>query len=289
MPESMTGYGRAAFSIGDDTFTIEVKSLNHRYLDFNIRMPDRFSFLEPKIKDEVKKRFSRGAVAVSVYYEESKTSDLSVNLQAAKAYLDAAELIKKKLGVKGEVDVSLLLRTKEIFLSNRKALDLEPAWEAMKGALAGALQEAHDWRKKEGVVLKADIIGRLKSFEKRLSGIEAEVPVIKEASLKRLKEEIERLVKDRVGEDRLVIEAGILAQRADVSEEIVRTKSHINMFRRYLESTEPTGKRLDFLCQELFREINTTASKSGSARVAQSVVEMKSELEKIREQVQNIE
>ncbi|MCR4288600.1 MAG: YicC family protein [Deltaproteobacteria bacterium] len=289
MPESMTGYGRASFSIKDDSFTIEVKSLNHRYLDFNIRMPDRFSFLEPKIKDEVKKRFSRGAVSVSVYYEESKTSDLKLNLQAAKAYLDAAEVLKKELGVKGDADIAVLLGTKEIFLSNRKALDLEPAWEAMKGALAGALQEAHDWRKKEGVVLKADISERLKSFEARLSGIEAEVPVIKEASLKRLREEIERLVKDRVTEDRLVTEAGILAQRADVSEELVRTKSHINMFRQYLERLEPVGKRLDFLCQELFREINTTASKSGSARVAQSVVEMKSELEKIREQVQNIE
>ena len=289
MPESMTGYGRASFSIQDDSFTIEVKSLNHRYLDFNIRMPDRFSFLEPKIKDEVKKRFSRGAVSVSVYYEASRTSDLKLNLPAAKAYLDAAEVLKKELGVKGDADISLLLGTKEIFLSSRKALDLEPAWEAMKGALAGALQEAHDWRKKEGAVLKDDILGRLKSFETRLSGIEAEVPVIKEASLKRLKEEIERLVKDRVTEDRLVTEAGILAQRADVSEELVRTKSHINMFRQYLESLEPVGKRLDFLCQELFREINTTASKSGSARVAQSVVEMKSELEKIREQVQNIE
>ncbi len=289
MPESMTGYGRAAFSIGDDAFTIEVKSLNHRYLDFNIRMPDRFSFLEPRIKDEIKKRFSRGSVAVSVYCEESRTSGLSVNLDAARAYLDAADLIKKKLGVRGDVDVSLLLGAKEIFSSGRKALDLEPAWEAMKGALAGALEEAHGWRKKEGAVLKADIIGRLESFEKRLSGIEAEVPVIKEASLKRLKDEIERLVKDRVGEDRLVVEAGILAQRADVSEEITRTKSHINMFRQYLESPEPVGKRLDFLCQELFREINTTASKSGSSSVAQSVVEMKSELEKIREQVQNIE
>ncbi len=289
MPDSMTGYGRAAFSIQDDSFTIEVKSLNHRYLDFNIRMPDRFSFLEPKIKDEVKKRFSRGAVSVSVYYEASRTSDLKLNLLAAKAYLDAAEVLKKELGVKGDADISVLLGTKEIFLSSRKALDLEPAWEAMKGALAGALQEAHDWRKKEGAVLKDDILGRLKSFETRLSGIEAEVPVIKEASLKRLKEEIERLVKDRVTEDRLVTEAGILAQRADVSEELARTKSHLSMFREYLESREPVGKRLDFLCQELFREINTTASKSGSARVAQSVVEMKSELEKIREQVQNIE
>lgn len=285
----MTGYGQAAFSIQDDSFTIEVKSLNHRYLDFNIRMPDRFSFLEPKIKDEIKKRFSRGAVSVSVYYEASRTSDLKLNLPAAKAYLEAAEVLKKELGVKGDADISVLLGTKEIFLSSRKALDLEPAWEAMKGALAGALQEAHDWRKKEGAVLKADIIGRLKSFETRLSGIEAEVPVIREASLKRLREEIERLVKDRVTEDRLVTEAGILAQRADVSEELARTKSHLSMFREYLESTEPVGKRLDFLCQELFREINTTASKSGSARVAQSVVEMKSELEKIREQVQNIE
>lgn len=289
MSDSMTGYGRASFSIKDDSFTIEVKSLNHRYLDFNIRMPDRFSFLEPKIKDEVKKRFSRGAVSVSVYYEASRTSDLKLNLPAAKAYLEAAEVLKKELGVKGDADISVLLGTKEIFLSSRKTLDLEPAWEAMKGALAGALQEAHDWRKKEGAVLKADIIGRLKSFETRLSGIEAEVPVIREASLKRLREEIERLVKDRVTEDRLVTEAGILAQRADVSEELARTKSHLSMFREYLESTEPVGKRLDFLCQELFREINTTASKSGSARVAQSVVEMKSELEKIREQVQNIE
>ncbi|MBI5344054.1 MAG: YicC family protein [Deltaproteobacteria bacterium] len=289
MANSMTGYGRAGFTIEGETFSVEVKSLNHRYLDINCRMPERFFAAENRIREELKKRFSRGSFTVILSSEPSEASSLKVNIAAARAYLEAAGELRRELGISGEADVPLLLKIKDIFYPGKKTVDIDSAWEAMREGLYTALGHVAGWRAKEGSALKADILGRLTGLEGFLSGVELRTPAVNAAQLKRLKEGIEKLIGERADETRIMLEAAIFAERADVSEEAVRIRSHVDMFRQYLSMDEPVGKRLDFLCQELFRETNTIASKSNDTAITRFVVEMKSVVEKIREQVQNIE
>lgn len=290
MIKSMTGYGRADFTINNETFTIEVKAVNHRYLDLNLRVPERLFALEHRIKAEIKRRFSRGALSILVYGVGSDEASFPVNLPIARAYVDAAESLKKDLGLKGEVGLDLLLKMPEVFHASRTRMaEPDTAWDGVKTGLDKALGQVDAWRTEEGEALKHDLENRLSLLKGLLGKIEARAPEVLALYRERLKTEMERLINDRVDEARILAEAAIFAEKTDVAEEITRLKSHFAVFSGYLGEAEPVGKRLDFLCQEFFREINTIGSKASDAAVTHTVVEMKGELEKIREQVQNIE
>lgn len=283
----MTGYGRASYDVGVDSYTLEVKCLNNRFLDVNLRMPERFFYLDLKIREELKKRFSRGSFTVFISSMPGARPALELNMPLARLYVEAGATLKEALGVDGSVDAGFLLRTKEIFASPEQAG--ADAWGPLKAALDAAFAQAEAWRIKEGESIVVDMQSRLGNIEASVAKVQEAAPAAVEAYRARLKEDIERLIAGRAEEGRILLEAAVFAQRSDISEEITRLKSHIALFRRYLSLSEPVGKRLDFLCQELGREINTIGSKSGSAQIAQTAVEMKNELEKIKEQTQNAE
>ncbi|MBI5826541.1 MAG: YicC family protein [Deltaproteobacteria bacterium] len=248
MAKSMTGYGRSDFSINGGSFSIEVKSLNHRFMDISLRCPERFYQLEARIREEIKKRFSRGSFSVFITATSAEAPALKLNTAAAKAYLDAAAELKETLGVGGEIDVGFLLKMKEILYPERKAAD-----DALVGRVESRAPEA------------------VKAYRQRLT------------------EEMGKLLKERLDDSRILLEAAVFAERSDIREEITRLRSHINMFEKYLDAGGHMGKKLDFLCQEMGREVNTIGSKAGDVGITHTVVEMKGEVEKIREQVQNIE
>ncbi len=289
MTKSMTGWGRSDFTIGDETYSVEVKALNHRFIDIYLKAPERFSPLENRIRDEVKKRFSRGSFSIYLSPVQGAAPVLKLNLAMAKAYIDAAKELERELGIRGEVDIPLLLKLKDIFSSDKKAAPSESDWGPLMEGLLRAFGQVEEWRGKEGGALESDLMTRISTVEKHVSDIEALAPKAQEAFRRKLKADMEGIIGGKADESRILLEAALYAERSDISEETVRLKSHINMFRRYFGSAEPIGKKLDFLCQELVRETNTIASKSIDIQITQAVVEMKGELEKIREQAQNVE
>lgn len=295
MIKSMTGFGRAAMAHGEDagegaeSFIVEIKAVNHRYLDMTCRLNDRFFALEPLIKEEIKKRFSRGSFTVLIYADSSAAPPLKINIAAARACLEAADELKRELGVKGEIGIEGLLRIKEIFSAPKKTAGPGPLWDALKGRLSTVFDEVDAWRTREGHALEQDIRGRLGSLEALLAQVEERAPFALAAYADKLRSDMEKILKDRLDEARIFAEAALYAEKTDISEEITRLKSHFKLFREYLDAGGAVGKKLDFLCQEFFREINTIGSKAGDAAMTKTVVEMKGGLEKIREQVQNIE
>lgn len=289
MVKSMTGYGRGEFSIGDESFTVEARSLNNRYLDARIKTPERFIPLDARIRKVLKERFSRGGFTVYVAQTSAEEPSLKLNLPLARAYSEAAGVLKKELGLGGEPDLRLLFGLRDIFYSEKKSPDLEGDWEEFKKGLAAALDQLEEWRTNEGAALEEDLSTRIDSLEGMVEKVQAMSEGLAEALQKRLTEKLSKLLSGEVDEARVVQEAALLAERADISEELVRLSSHIELFRDYMKRDEPVGKRLDFLCQEILREANTIASKSGGVETTQTVVEIKGALEKIREQVQNVE
>lgn len=289
MAKSMTGWGRGDFAIGGDQFTIEVKTLNHRFIDISVRASDRFSPMETRLRDEIKKRFARGSFSVHINAVSTETPSLKLNLPMARLYVEAAETLRKELGLKGELDVPALLKQKDIFAFEKKGPVAEDEWASLKGALDSALSQVEEWRIREGQALKADLSARLDTLEGFLFTIEVRIPKMLEAYRERLKSEMDKILQGKVEESRILLEAAIFAEKTDTAEEATRLKSHLELFRKLIEETNPIGKKLDFLCQELGREINTIGSKANDVKITQTVIDMKGEVEKIREQVQNVE
>lgn len=289
MARSMTGWGKGDFNIGGDLYTIEVKTLNHRFIDISMRAPERFSPFETRVRDEIKKRFARGSFSVHIIPVSAEAPPLRLNIQMAKLYLDAAAELKEALGVKGELDLAAIMRQKDIFTFERKGSVTDEDWEPLRAGLESALGQVEAWRTREGEALRADLLSRADTLEGLLFTIEARIPKMLEAYRDRLKAEMEKVLAERIEEPRILLEAAIFAEKTDTAEEATRLKSHIEMFRKLAASDGPIGKKLDFLCQELGREINTIGSKANDVKITQTVIDMKSEVEKIREQVQNVE
>ena len=289
MVKSMTGYGRSDFSIGGGSFSIEIKSLNHRFIDISARSPERFYQFEARMREEIKKRFSRGSFALFITATSVEAPALKLNAGAAKAYLDAAAELKETFGVGGEIDVEFLLKIKEILYPEKKGIEEGADWEGLEKALDEALSRVEAWRGREGVALKTELLLRMASLDALVEKIVLRAPEVKEAYRQRLTEEVGKLLKDRLDDSRILFEAAVFAERSDIREEVTRLRSHISLFLKYLDSGEPAGKKLDFLCQEMGREVNTIGSKSNDVEITHMVIEMKGETEKIREQVQNIE
>lgn len=290
MLKSMTGYGVSEFSLDDDKFSLEIKSVNHRFLEANIRVPERFSLLENKIRDEIKRHFSRGSFYVAISSGGETAGGINVNIPVARQYLSMLQELQKGLGLKGKIGIELLLKFKEIFAAAEAGYDLEKDWEGLKQGLKNALDSMKKMKEEEGAALSDDISARLDCMDDIESKMEERAPFVVEAYREKLKQRmVDMLGNANIDEARLLTEVAIFAERGSIAEELTRLKSHFAQFKDMLKQSEPVGRKMDFMCQEILRELNTIGSKANDFELANLVVSAKAELEKIREQVQNVE
>jgi len=290
--KSMTGFGRTVCPAGEREVTIEVRTLNHRHLDIKTKIPASLSFLETKMRGIIKERLSRGSVVLTILVgDEDGTDGQLLDMRAAQGYLKAANQLKADLGIPGEVDLGLILSQRGVLSENTASIDEKIFLRAVKKGLVHVLDDVVAWRVKEGKALARDLKKRLRAIKTSLSKIEKAMPKVRLAYKKRLAARISSLSANALDEPSVLVEAAIFAEKTDITEEIVRLKSHIEAFGAFLAAggDEPIGKKLDFLAQEIFRELNTIASKAQDAAISQTIVSMKYELEKIREQALNIE
>ncbi len=291
-PRSMTGFGRGEASVDGRTWTVEIKTVNHRFLDQRVVLPRGVSGLEEKVRKMIATRLDRGRVEVNIVLQGDTSAGvlLQVNMDLARQYHRCLEEVKSTLELGGEVTIADMLGLRDLISHQEEGLDLEKEWIVLKKALTPALDECDRMREQEGQALKQDLRKRLQAFARLVHIIEGDVPDIVQGRTLELKARIEKLLTEvDLDPARLAQEAAFMADKADVTEEIVRLRSHIDQFETFLDSDEPVGRRLDFLLQEFLREVNTLASKISNGTIAHLGVEMKNEIEKLREQVQNIE
>jgi len=289
----MTGFGRGCSGDEEQGVTAEIRSINHRYRDIVIRMPRALQVYEDDARGLVGAGISRGRIEVSVSMAgngQEGPCDVEVNIGLLRAYIRALNRMREEAGVKESLDLATICSFKDVMVARPREPDLERVKGALTDAVLKALENLEVMRRAEGARLEEDLSGRLSVIEGAVDRVEARIAETAGEHLRRLREHLQRLVRDvALDEQRLLQEVAILADRSDVSEEIVRIKSHLRQFRDYLALDEPVGRRLDFLLQELHREINTLGVKASDVVVSKASVEIKAELEKIREQVQNIE
>jgi uncharacterized protein (TIGR00255 family) len=292
MTRSMTGFGKATRDHRDETLTIEVSAVNHRYLDCSVRMPNIWTSLEPVIKQTVKKAVARGKVNVVLSRKRTNSSAQSVSFdeKLAEQYVEASRELAQLLGTYETLSVDALAQMEGVFYQEEPVEDLDELKAVVDAALSEALEQLNSMRVTEGGALGDDLRARVGSLRDRLAVVETRLPELNERHSQRLRARIEELKVDiDMAEERIALEVAILADKGDVTEEVVRLKTHLDHMLELLESKDPSGRRLDFLAQELQREFNTLGVKTRDVDVAKDVLEMKAELEKIREQVQNIE
>ena len=292
MIKSMTGYGRAQDVIDGRDITVEIKSVNHRFFEFSSRTPRVYGYLDEKIKSFLQGKIARGKVEVSVQIvnPESQGTMVEVNLPLAKSYTDAMHKMAEELDVKDDVSVSILSRFSDIFTVRKEQDDEEAVWQAVQSVLQKALDRFIQMRESEGEKMSADVLSRLVTIEGWVSDVEKLSPLTVTAYRERLYNKLKEVLNDTsIDEQRIITEAAIFSEKGAVDEETVRLKSHIHQFRSIIASGEPVGRKLDFLVQEINRETNTIGSKASDLKITKIVVDMKSEIEKIREQIQNIE
>jgi uncharacterized protein (TIGR00255 family) len=292
----MTGFGRASFEHGGVRFDVEVRTLNHRYLDVGVRLPRVLSFCEPEVRARVQARFARGKADVSVATPPggAVVPNVEIDLAAAAQYLDAAERLNQRFGVAGGLDVATLLGLPGVARASERALEEDPLRAACLQAVDRALAAADAMRTAEGATLERELRSRLARVGEIAVEIEARAGDVAGAVRDRLRRRAKQLEGETglLDEARLAQEIVLAADRLDITEEVVRLRSHGQQFEAILAESgpaRPAGRRLDFLLQELGREANTIGAKGADAPVAHLVVELKSELERIREQVQNVE
>lgn len=292
MVKSMTGYGRAVETIDNMTITVEIKSVNHRYFEFTPKVYRAYSFLEDKLKSFLQQYISRGKVDCYIQIETDSVDDciVQVNHSLVSGYIAAFNEISEKYDLELDDAFELLASKPDIFTIRKAPADEEAIWNAVKTVAKSAVDAFIAMREVEGEKLKTDIISRAETIINNVAFIEERSPeTVFEYNLK-LKNRIAELIADaNVDEQRLLTEAAIFADKIAVAEETVRLRSHIEQLHSFFESDEPIGRKLDFLVQEINREANTIGSKASDIEIARRVIEIKSEIEKIREQIQNIE
>ncbi len=284
----MTGYGSSEITLQGRRYSIEARSVNHRFIEISMRLSEGFLKYEQKIREMIKRRFSRGYFTVYVHSTSDTAKSLDINIPLARNYLDAIKRLKEELNIDGSIDLSLMLMFREIFLKGELEYG-ENNWEELKEGIDTALSKLTDMRKAEGKNLSHDISSGLVALGGYVAKIREREPSVIDFYRERLKRRIESFSDIQIEEQRLLAEVAIFAERSNITEELTRLDSHIEQFNKTMELNEPNGRRLDFLCQEMLREINTIASKANDVDISHMVVEMKWELEQIREQVQNIE
>jgi uncharacterized protein (TIGR00255 family) len=292
MLKSMTGFGRAEGETTLGRVVVESRSVNHRYCDINTKLPKRLSFFENRIKEIIRSQVSRGRIDVSLRLDtvgEEKVQ-LSVDLELAQQYYRVFQDLREKLQLKDEVTLNLLAGAKDLITAKEESGDIEPYWQEILPILKQSFKNMDDMKRLEGESLTKDLQQRLEHIAQQLQIIKQQFPSHLKANLSRLHERLRSLLEGmEIDPSRFQQEIAFLAERTDITEEIVRAESHLAQFSSLLEGNEPVGRKMDFLLQEIHREVNTVSSKVNDAEISQRVVEMKSELEKIREQVQNIE
>jgi len=290
--KSMTGFGRGEASIPGKRVTAEIKSLNHRFLDIRCRLPRAYSGFEIRIHRLIQNRFHRGRFDVDVRIEREPDTPISLELDEAqaRAIFEAYSRLQSLLGLPGDIDLALLGSHRDIWRSEPSPEELESEWDAIAEAVQLASRELGTMREKEGTAIAEDIGKRIEAIDR----LRKEILAASRGIVSQARERLSRVVQEALGgaslpnPDRLEQEVVFLAERSDISEELTRLESHLARFRETV-SGEAAGKKLDFLLQEMGREANTIGAKSASTDISHHVVEIKLELEKIREQIQNIE
>jgi uncharacterized protein (TIGR00255 family) len=289
-PRSMTGFGRG--EADGQNWVAEIRTVNHRFLDQRVVLPTAFAGLEERVKKTVAAQMDRGRVEVFISFRGNATAGtvLAVDMELARQYHHCLLQLKAQLGLGCQISLNDLLAQRGIIVQQEQSLDMEQEWPLIEQAVRAALADCDRMREQEGQSLKEELNSRLDSFAALVREVANAIPQIVEQRQQELQDRIRRLLAGMdIDPSRLAQEAAILADKTDVTEEVVRLTSHISQFRSFLDSDEPVGRRLDFLLQEFLREVNTLASKISNASVARLGVEMKNEIEKLREQVQNIE
>lgn len=288
---SMTGFGKAEKKTVLGTFVVEISTVNNRYLEISPRLPRQFFSFEYKIRELLKTTLSRGKINIYVGFDESNgEGSYTINKDAATAYLKQLNSIKKQLKLGGEITINDLILLPEVTKVDMDQIDEDKAWQNLEKVIKAALTDLLKMRKSEGATLASDMTGRLKTLEKEIGKIEKRtgtaVKKYREKLYKRVNELLDKPLPDNV---RIEEEIAVIAERTDISEECIRFRSHLDQYRNALKLKEPVGKKLNFILQELNREANTVASKCADVNISSSVIIIKEEIEKLREQVQNIE
>ncbi len=289
----MTAYGRGEHCLADMVFTAEIRCVNHRYLDIVLRMPKGLLAFEKDLKSRISSIIRRGRVDASIEMlsrGETMPYDLELNADLARSYYKMYNQVAELLGIDQEIRLESLVQMKDVIIQKPAQIDPDLVRQGSEEALAQALPPLDEMRRREGKAIEADFLNRISLLEKYLDEVEEQAPELVNTYRNRLNSNLARMLDDvNLDEARLAQEVALFAEKSDITEEIVRFRSHLAQFREYLKTDDLVGRRLDFLLQEINREVNTIGSKATDSRISMKVVEMKAELEKLREQVQNVE
>ena len=289
----MTAFGRGEAGADGYRFTIELRTLNHRFCDIRIKLPRKYSDFEEDIKKRVSSKFSRGRIEVSVLADDTldKVQHLTVDTELAKTYKRLLLILQKELGLEGDLRLESLLDFRDLFAFQEDEKSRGKAWRVVETALDQAVSDCLLMRKEEGEAITSDLSRRLHQLEVLTGEVETRAPLVVQDARDRLQRRIQDLLGEaaELDEARLAQEIAFFAEKSDITEEVVRFQSHIQQFRDLLEASGPRGRQLEFLLQEMHREVNTIGSKANDLEIAQKVIQMKTELERFREQLQNVE
>jgi len=285
----MTGYGQGSISNEKYTITVEMRSVNSRYLEIKFKLPSMWGELEERMRELISSKISRGRVEVSVFVSYAQTdAKLNIDWQLLESVKEAHEKLSNTVGLAEPLSFTDLLAVEGVLTLEKPQEDLEEIWKDLSVALTEALDQLYNMRRAEGERLAEDITQRIEYIKKKTLELESLAPLIVKELYDRIKERVAEM-DVALQEERLLQEVALIAEKMNVTEELVRLKSHCDGFLQIMQENNSVGRKLDFLLQEMNREINTTGSKSSNLTVSRNVVEIKSELEKIREQIQNIE
>ncbi len=294
MIKSMTGYGRATSVLDGKNYIVEVKSVNHRGVEVIVRLPSMLASLETEIKKVICQRLFRGRIEVYIRVESDLNKEagvkLEVNLPLIQHYYSLLNQVRQEFDLKDEITLSMIARLRDVFYYSECDVNLDEIWKHLQKILVNSIDSLIKMREKEGELLLKDFVLRLNMIRDYLNALKLRVPQVVVEYQERLSKRVRELTDSlEVDESRLSQEVAIMAEKSDVTEEIVRFESHLSQFEEMLESGDPIGRKMDFLLQEMLREVNTAGSKSSDVNMSRNVIEIKSELAKIREQVQNVE
>jgi uncharacterized protein (TIGR00255 family) len=289
----MTAYGRAEYTLGDTLFISEIKTVNNRYRDTILRIPKNFQVIEKDLRSVISAKIKRGRIEASIQMEESSEETpytLELNEPLVNSYFKIFNQLAEQFGLDHKIRIESLCQMRDVILFRPETVEVDKLKPGFEEVLRQALNSLDMMRTKEGEAIEADFVMRLDLLEKHVDEVAKRAPDLVEEYRKRLKDNIERMLQGvAMDEARLAQEVALFGEKSDITEEIVRIKSHLKQFREYLSMDDAVGRRLDFLIQEMNREVNTIGSKASDTVISKVVVEMKAEVEKLREQVQNVE
>lgn len=292
MLKSMTAYGSAESLKDNLEFIVEIRSGNYRYREIVLRLPQSLQPFEEKVRSIVSSRLKRGRIEISIQIKDNgdKGLKLELNRPLVKAYINIFNDLNEELGGKQLLDTSFFSQLKDIIITKQDSIDFEKVWPHLEDVINKALLSLETMRINEGSALEKDFLKRLNRIKRYIDEISSRTKVIIEGYRDKLRQKIHKLIKPiEINEDRLIQEVAFMAERSDITEELIRIESHLEQFRNFMNQDDVIGRRLDFLLQEMNREVNTMGSKAMDSLVSQRAVEIKAELEKLREQIQNVE